>query len=256
MSHGRMLAVGPAGAVGLLRQNPVVYVLHAGPDAPAVDVFSGVELISGLGFGALSEGLQAPPGTYPLEVFPARAGSERPAGDPAASASVTLEAGESYLVSAAGFLGGVGGARQPLTLHVFTADFANPEPNTARVRVLHQSPDAPAVDVGTVTGLQMDTPPIFANIAYPGASVPEGNALPAIPLRVGVAPAGNRVPLAIYEAEPQEGARVFAVAAGALSPRRGEEPFRTLLILATPTPGISPWQVGEATPVSGSFAGP
>ncbi|HET9451064.1 MAG TPA: DUF4397 domain-containing protein [Aggregicoccus sp.] len=245
-----LLAVGPEGTVGLLRQNPVVYVLHAGPDAPAVDVFSGTELVSGLAFGELSDGFQVPPDTYEVEVFPAQAGSERPAGDPAASASLTLEAGESYLVSAAGFLENVGGARQPLALHAFAADFANPEEGTARVRLVHQSPDVPAVDVGTVTGGQLDTPPAFANIAYPSASAPEGAALPATPLTVGVAPTGTRTPLATFDATPAPGLRVFAVAAGALDPQGSAEAFRVLLVLANPTPGLSPWQVGEALPTN------
>nr|WP_228530835.1 MULTISPECIES: DUF4397 domain-containing protein [Myxococcaceae] len=245
-----LLAVGPQGTVGLLRQNPVVYVLHAGPDAPAVDVFSGTKIVSNLAFGELSDGLQVPPDTYGVEVFPAHAGSDRPSGEPAASASLTLEAGESYLVSAAGFVTNVGGARQPLALHTFAADFANPAAGTARVRLLHQSPDAPAVDVGTVTGGQLDTPPAFANIAYPNASAPEGAALPATPLTVGVAAAGTRTPVATFDATPTAGARVFAVAAGALQPQRGEEGFRALLVLANPTPGIDPWQVGEATPAS------
>ncbi len=36
-----LLAVGPSGSIGFIRQNPVVFALHASPDAPAVDIFAG-----------------------------------------------------------------------------------------------------------------------------------------------------------------------------------------------------------------------
>ena len=50
-----LLAVGPDGTIGLIRQNPVVFALHASPDAPAVDIYAGeTALTTNLAFGQLS----------------------------------------------------------------------------------------------------------------------------------------------------------------------------------------------------------
>jgi hypothetical protein len=36
-----LLAVSPTGSIGFIKQNPVVFALHASPDAPAVDIYAG-----------------------------------------------------------------------------------------------------------------------------------------------------------------------------------------------------------------------
>lgn len=243
-----LLAVGPDGTVGVLRQNPVVYTLHVSPDAPAVDVFVGdSEILSNLDYGGLS-GLQGPPGKVTFDVFPTSSGTTRPSGRPAASAELDLQAGQVYLATASGFVQGVGSARPPLTLQAYASDFTPPAAGKARVRVVHNAPDAPAVDVGTVTNLLLDVPVAFNNLAYPNASAPEGVEVPAQALTLGVAPAGTRTPLATFAVTPEAGQRYFAVAAGAVTARSGEQHFGLLLIDATPTPGLTPWELTPLRP--------
>jgi hypothetical protein len=76
-----LLAVGsnPVGTFGLIRQNPTVYALHGGPDAPAVDIFAGdLELVDNLSFADLSGDIQVPPGRYTLELLPDVTGLRSP----------------------------------------------------------------------------------------------------------------------------------------------------------------------------------
>ena len=57
-----LLAVGPAGALVFVKQNPLVYALHASPDAPAVDLYAGDALLSGgLSFGNIAGPVRVPP---------------------------------------------------------------------------------------------------------------------------------------------------------------------------------------------------
>ena len=81
--------------------NGRINVVHAVPDAPAVDVAvaGGDVLISNLAFPDASEALEVPAGTYDLEVRPA--GTEDVALD---LPGVTLEAGMAYDVFAVGLL--------------------------------------------------------------------------------------------------------------------------------------------------------
>jgi hypothetical protein len=118
-----------------------VRVVHLSADAPAVDVApDGAEpIVTNLAYPAATDYLTVPGGEYDLEVRPTGAMDVALQLDP-----VTLENGTSYSVFAIGSLGGG-------TLTVLPAvDAVNqmaPEGSTAKVRVLHGSPDAPNVDV-------------------------------------------------------------------------------------------------------------
>jgi hypothetical protein len=78
-------------------------VIHAGPDAPSVDVAvkGGPILVSGLGFGSKAGPLPVDAGTYDLEVRPA--GSAQVA---LAVPGVRLESGKIYTFVATGFING------------------------------------------------------------------------------------------------------------------------------------------------------
>jgi hypothetical protein len=80
-----------------------INVIHAGPDAPAVDVAvkGGPVLVSGAGFGAKAGPLPVDAGAYDLEVRPA--GSNQVA---LAVPGVSLESGKLYTFVATGFLNG------------------------------------------------------------------------------------------------------------------------------------------------------
>ena len=118
-----------------------VRVVHASPNAPAVDVYvDDNAVLEGVGFGAVSDYLELPAGTYTVGITAA--------GDPEAvvfRGDVTVAADTDYTIVAAGEIGDMAGeAFAPLIL---TDDNSAPDDDTARIRLVHTSPDAPAVDV-------------------------------------------------------------------------------------------------------------
>ena len=136
-----LLAVGPEGTVGLIRQNPVVFVMHASPNAPAVDVYVGgtdTELVDNLSFGNLSSAVQVPPAAYTLDIRVFDGGNVA-----ATVATPELMAGGRYLAVASGF---VGGAMPEFTLLPYAAMFEDSA--SPLVRGVHASPGHSRVDVG------------------------------------------------------------------------------------------------------------
>jgi len=220
----------PSGIIGMIKQNPTVYALHGGPDAPAVDIFAGeTELVNDLSFGDLSGAVQVAAGSYTLDFFPTSAGSDRPAGDPAASGSVLLNRGERYVAIASGFLSPDGAGEQDFSVVAFRDAFDLNDPSNARIQAIHASPDAPAVDIGTVSGGAIDAV-VFENLVYPAGKPDAGESIPAAALTLGVAPTGDANPVATFDVTTVAGLRAFAVAIGALNPDAGEESFRLAVI--------------------------
>jgi hypothetical protein len=115
-----------------------VRVLHASPDAPAVDVFvDGSEAISDLAFDDITDYVALPAGDHNIQVFPASADGS---GDPVIEADVTLTADTDYTIAAVGLVADI----EPLVL---VDDNAAPAAGEAKLRFVHASPDAPAVDI-------------------------------------------------------------------------------------------------------------
>ena len=235
-----LLAVGPSGSIGFVKQDPRVYALHASPDAPRVDAFVGnAEIVDNLGFGELSKPIQVPPGAYAIDLYAHASGSARPASEPAATSTTpTLEAGERYLTIATGFLSGSGG--KPIRLESYREGFAL-DTGKAQLRAIHSSPDATEVDIGLASTAKID-PVLFAGLAFGKASADEGLGASAGHLPIGITPAGYNATLVARFTLPAASAqRAFVVAAGALTVRPGQS-FR-LLVVDT---AASPWTVGTA----------
>lgn len=115
-----------------------VRVMHASPDAPAVDVYvDGSEAISDLAFNEITEYVALPAGAHNIQVFPASADGS---GTPVIAADLTLDAGKDYTVAAVGLLASI----EPLVLE---DNNATPSAGKAKLRFVHASPDAPAVDI-------------------------------------------------------------------------------------------------------------
>lgn len=236
-----LLAVGVDGAIGFIKQNPMVYALHASPDAPAVDLYAGdAALVSNISFGQLSKPLQVPPGDYTIDF---RAAGADPSGAPAASAKTgALSAGESYLSIATGFLGSSGADGFRLASYEERFDRTNAE--AARARLVHGSPDAPAVDIGILNVENRVNPVLVSNISFGDASAADGLDTGTGTIPLGVTPAGsNDTVVASFHVVATAGLRAFAVAAGSLSPEKGES-FR-LLVVDTQT---TPWAVATIHP--------
>ncbi|WP_411963467.1 DUF4397 domain-containing protein [Haloferax sp. YSMS24] len=115
----------------------MVRVAHLSPDAPNVDVYVDDDVaLEDVPYGAVSDYLSLPVGTYTVKIT--AAGDESTV---AFEGDVGVEEA-TYTVAAVGELGE--GTFQPLVLE---DDVSLPDAETARVRVVHASPDAPAVDI-------------------------------------------------------------------------------------------------------------
>lgn len=151
-----------------------VRVIHASPDAPAVDVFvNGNAVLTNVGFFAASPYLDLPAGTYRVQVAPTGAG----AGSAVIDANVTIEAGRAYTIAAVGPVASI----QP---QVIVDNLSAPAAGQAKVRVYHFSPDAPAVDVKLANGTTL-----ISNLAFPNAS--DYLEVPAGTYDLQVTPAGG-----------------------------------------------------------------
>jgi hypothetical protein len=122
-----------------------VNVVHASPDAPAVDIYvDGAEALSGLEFGAASDWVALPAGEHQIQVTAADAALDTAVID----ADVTLEEGAAYEIAATGLLAEIEPQIYPVDLSTLGSD----DESMARIRVVHASPDAPAVDVAVAGG--------------------------------------------------------------------------------------------------------
>jgi LPXTG-motif cell wall-anchored protein len=129
-----------------------VRVVHASPDAPAVDVLvNDGRAFAGAAFKGITDYAALDAGTYGVKVVPA--GATTPV---VIDANLDLAAGTDYTVVALGQLANI----EPLVL---TDDNSAPAMGKAHVRFVHASPDAPAVDIAVKGG-----PTLFSNVAFKG----------------------------------------------------------------------------------------
>jgi hypothetical protein len=132
-----------------------VRVVHASPDAPAVDVYlDGSKVLTNVPFFTASDYLEVPAGSHDIKVTPT--GDANTAVIDAKG--VMVEAGKAYTVAATGKVA-------ELKATITSDDLSAPAAGKAHVRVYHFSPDAPAVDVKVKGG-----PALISNLAFPNAS--------------------------------------------------------------------------------------
>jgi hypothetical protein len=132
-------------------QQARVRVVHASPDAPAVDVWvNDTKAFSNAPFKGITDYASLGTGTYNVKVVPA--GATEPV---VIGADLTLEA-KDYTVVAVGKLENI----EPLVL---VDNNSAPAAGKAHVRFVHASPDAPAVDIAVKGG-----PVLFGNVAFKG----------------------------------------------------------------------------------------
>ncbi|MFN8590972.1 MAG: DUF4397 domain-containing protein [Thermomicrobiales bacterium] len=134
-----------------------VRVVHASPNAPNVDVYVDDALaIENLAFGKATALLQIPAGEHNVKVTPA--GETTPF---VIDEDVVLDGCASYEVSATGLL-------VDIEAQVYPIPRTRLGKKTARVRIIHNSPGAPAVDV-KVAGTDIF---LAKNLAFPNAANP------------------------------------------------------------------------------------
>ena len=135
-----------------------VRVLHASPDAPAVDVYLDDTIVGALTnvpFGVISSYLEVPAGDHNIKVY-----ATGDTATPVIDANVTLGVGNRYTVAATNAVASI--EAQVLQ------DQPAPNCDNAQVRVVHFSADAPAVDVATAGAAPTDA--VIQDLAYPNAS--------------------------------------------------------------------------------------
>lgn len=153
-------------ATSLMAQpsNGRVRVVHASPDAPAVDVLvDGVRVLENLPFREYSEYLPLPAGSHEIRVNVTGTSTT------VLQAAPSVEAGKDYTAIALGFAGG----RSPaLDLLLLADDNTMPESGRIKLRVVHGAPSAPAVDVYVTTPFESlaAKTPVLANVPFKAAS--------------------------------------------------------------------------------------
>ena len=156
---GRLLI---AGALALAVAAPVsaadtamVRVLHASPDAPAVDVYlddANVDALTNVPFGTISGYLDIPAGDHNVKVYATGTTT-----GPVIDADVTVAAGQAYTIAATDAVASISAQ--------VIEDSPSASCDTAQVRVVHFSADAPAVDVATAGAAPADA--VVKNLSYP-----------------------------------------------------------------------------------------
>lgn len=215
-----------------------VRVVHASPDAPAVDVFvDGNKVLTNVPFFTASDYLDVPTGEHRFQVSP----TGQPASAAVIDATATVAAGKAYSVVATGKVADIKGT-------ILADNLAAPAAGKAHVRVVHASPDTPAVDVKVKGG-----PTLISNLVFPTASdylpvdagsydlivTPAGSDTVALDLGSTTLAAGK-----IYD--------VFAVGLSGDSSLKVEittPPAQAAAAPAPSTPGQLPNTSGETTPV-------
>jgi hypothetical protein len=150
----------PARAAG----DGYVRLAHLSPDTPAVDVYlksdSGAvkaQTFKGVAYGAMSQYLRLPTGTY--QVAMRKAGA--PASDkPVITTEVGVANGKAYTVAGVGRFADLG-------LRVLQDDLRLPDPGKSKVRIIQASVQAPVLNVAGKNGKKIaDGVPFATTTSY------------------------------------------------------------------------------------------
>lgn len=201
-----------------------VRVVHASPDAPTVDVLVNdtIRAFEGAAFGDITNYASLPANVYNFKVVPE--GGE--AADAVIDANANLFFFSNYTVVAVNTLANI----EPLVLQ----DSELPAlPQRARVRFVHASPDAPAVDIKIVGG-----PFLFQNVSFKG--VGDYVVIPATTADVEVRVAGtDTVVLTLTGLTFRGGRNYTAYAVGFATPGAGP----ALTAILSEDPGSLPLRI-------------
>ena len=141
-----------------------VRVVHASPDAPAVDIYvNGGMVLENLPFREYSEYLALPAGSYSVDI--------RVTGTMTTvkTVPITVAADKDYSAIAVGYAGGKAPGFDVLWLE---DDNTLPANNGVKIRVVHGAPGAPAVDVYATTPFEtlVGKTPVLSNVPFKAAS--------------------------------------------------------------------------------------
>ena len=136
-------------------QNAEVRIVHASPDASAVDIFvDDKALVEGAKFKDVANSLPLAAGSHKVEVYEAKTKGTK---DSIIEATLVVDGGKSYTVAAVN-------KAENLELQAFTNNKQGMD-GKASLRVAHLSPDAPAVNVGP-----KGAAPLFKDLSFKSIS--------------------------------------------------------------------------------------
>jgi hypothetical protein len=139
-------------AVGAVR------VAHFSPNAPDVTVFvDGTATFENLSYGDVTDYGGVSAGEHTVRTTPASDTDQT-----VFEGTVSVSDDTGYTIAATGNVGA--DVAQPFTPQVLTDDVTDPGEETARLRLLHASPDAPTVDVRVVA--DDDTVAVFDGVSF------------------------------------------------------------------------------------------
>ena len=134
------------------QNNSNIRVLHASPNAPAVDVYANDNIIvKNLPYKEVSSYIPVPSGNYNIKVYPTGTKS-----NPVIDTNVYIPEKSFYTIAAIGEL-------PDISLYPIQEPVSANKSNMACVRFIHLSPNAPAVDVKLP-----DNSIVFNNVPYKG----------------------------------------------------------------------------------------
>jgi hypothetical protein len=126
-----------------------VRLAHLSPDTPAVDVYLKSDddkvkeqTFPGVAYGAMSDYLRLPAGTYSVAMRKAGAAAST---KPVLTLDVTVEAGKAYTVAGVGRYADLG-------LRTFDDDLKLPSGSDSKIRIIQASVKAPVLDVSGKSG--------------------------------------------------------------------------------------------------------
>lgn len=124
-----------------------VRLAHLSPDTPAVDVYlkgksAKAQRFDGVAYGAMSDYLRLPTGTYSVAMRKAGAAASTP---PVLTTQVTVDDGAAYTVAGVGRYADLG-------LRVLKDDLRLPGRDESKIRIIQASVRAPVLDVGGANG--------------------------------------------------------------------------------------------------------
>ncbi len=193
-----------------------VRVVHASPDAPNVDVWvDGNKALTDVAFSKYSDYVALPAGAHNFKVV--ATGTTGPA---VIDVTPTLDAGKYYTVIAANKLASI----QPLLL---VDDLATPAAGKFHLRVVHASPDAPAVDVAVAGG-----PVLVSNLAFPKNT--DFTPVDAGTYTIEVRPAGTTTAVLTLKDVKFDAGKLYTVIATGLV--NGTPALSAIAIAADPAP--------------------
>lgn len=202
-----------------------VRIVHASPDAPAVDAYVGDAcLAKGAGYKAATPFLPVAPGNATIALNPAGTAT------PALTATAMLDSRNFYTVLAVGPLAS-------LQTLVVPEEAAAPEAGKAKVRVVHAAPAAPAVDVYvTAPGAALaGTAPAVSGAAFKAFS--GVLQVPAATYQIRITAAGT--PTVVYDSGPVPVAAGADLVFAAVQQDLGPSPVTLLALSRDPARAVT-----------------